>query len=107
MPEPDLGDQLLEPEPPVARGARAARGPRRRPRPTPAGQPSSTARSRSAYCRARRLDVALDLRQRRLAHIHDRAPPPMRLGDLAAAHSSRSASTNRASSRASRTVTSR
>ena len=44
MAEPDLGDQLLEPEPPVARRARAAECPRRRPRPTP---PASRARPRA------------------------------------------------------------
>ena len=44
MPEPDLGDQLLEPEPPVARGARAAECPHRPPRPT---RPASRARPRA------------------------------------------------------------
>ena len=74
---------------------------------TDSGRPAQLDRSLAQRVLARaRLRVALDLRQRRLAHIHDRAPATVRLGDLPSGHSSRSASTSRASSRASRTVTS-
>ena len=72
-----------------------------------AGQPSSTARSRSAYWRAADSMLRSTCRKRRLAHIHDRAPPPVRLGDLAALTHRARPPRSRASSRAKRTVTSR
>lgn len=82
MSQPDLRDQLLEPQPPVGRRARAAevliedRHRRRR--------PAQLDRTLSEPVLARAgLVVALKLRGRRLAHIHHRAPATMRLGDLA------------------------
>src|SRR5947209_8646410 len=79
MTEADLRDQLLEAEP--ALGA-AARTPcvlvdnrDRFPRPTELDRPLL-----ERILSRRGLDVALHLLQRGLAHIHHRAPPPMRLG---------------------------
>ena len=73
---------------------------------TDRGRPAQLDRALAQRILPRRgLVVALHLPERRLAHIHDRAPAPMRLGDLRRGHSSRSPSTSRASSRASRSVT--
>ena len=101
MPEPDLGDQLLEPDPPVACVAPDRPVSSSTTVTDPAGQPSSTARSRSAYCRAADSVLRSTCPQRRLAHIHDRAPPPVLLGDLAAlTHRARPPPTARAAARA-------
>src|SRR5207244_3394964 len=78
-----LGDQLSEPQPPRRRGARAAGvlvddGDR-------LARPAQLDGALGQRILARRrLDVALHLTQRRLAHIDDRAPTPVHLGDLRA-----------------------
>ena len=79
--EADLRHELLEPEPAVRRGARPAEvlvddRDRR-------GRPPQLDRALAQRVLTRpRLMVALQLRRRRLAHVHDRAPTPMRVGDL-------------------------
>src|SRR5215218_11125656 len=79
MPEADLGDELLKAEPPVTGGARAAEvlvDHDDRP-----GRPAQLDGALAQRILARRR---LHLRQRRLTHIHDRAPPAVRIADLAA-----------------------
>ena len=85
MPQPDLGDQLLEPQPPVGRRARSGRDPHRPRSPIAAGQPSSIARCRSAYCRARDswlrsncVGVDAEVRRRRGALAGPFPTPPSR-----------------------------
>jgi hypothetical protein len=79
--ETDLGDELLKPQPAVRAGARAGsvlvdNGDR-------IGRPPQLDGTFAQCVLARRrLGVALDLMQRRLTHIYDRAPTPVRLGDL-------------------------
>src|SRR3954451_25479908 len=81
--EPDLGDQLAEPQPALAPRARPAHvliDDRDRLR-----RPTELDRALAQRILARRrLRVALDLPERRLTHIHHRAPTPMRLRDLPA-----------------------
>src|SRR5436190_794353 len=80
LPQPDLGDELLEAEPALARGARAAevvvddraRG----------GRPAELERALPERVLAgARLVVARELGRRRLAHVDDRPPAPVRIGD--------------------------
>src|SRR4051812_29087953 len=81
--EPDLGHQLAEPQPALARRTRTAhvliddRDRRGRPSKLDGALPQR-------ILARRRLGIALDLPERRLTHIHDRAPAPMRLRDLPA-----------------------
>src|SRR3954465_668186 len=81
MAEADLGDELLESQPPVRAAARTAGvlvDNRDR-----VNRPAQLDRAFSQRILTRsRLGAALDLMQRRLTHIHDRAPTPMGLGDL-------------------------
>ena len=81
MPEADLGDEFLEPEPPIARCARATEilvDHRHR-----RGRPPQFDRSLSKRVLPRaRLMVAFQLRRGRLPHIHDRSPVTVLLGDL-------------------------
>src|SRR3954465_12499361 len=81
MAEADLGDELLESQPPVRAAARTAGvlvDNRDR-----VNRPAQLDRAFSQRILTRsRLGVALDLLQRRLTHIHERAPTPMGLGDL-------------------------
>jgi hypothetical protein len=79
--EADLGDELLKPQPAGSRGARAAgvlvdyhdRG----------GRPAQIDRAIPQRILALRgLGVALDLHERRLAHIHDRTALTVAFGDL-------------------------
>ena len=81
MSEADLGDELLEPEPTVGRGARTAgvlvdhHDRRSRPAEIDRALPQRILALRG-------LGVALDLHERRLTHIHDRATLAVALGDL-------------------------
>jgi hypothetical protein len=81
--QPDLGHQLLEPNPPRRRGARTTGVPidDHHALLRPAELDGAIAQRILAR---RRLRVALDLPKRGLAHIHHRAPATMRLGDLRA-----------------------
>ena len=102
--ETDIGDQQLEAVATLRARARATQVAVDHDH--LAGIPAERDRALSQLVLAfQALGVALDLRERALAHIHDRAPTPVRIGDLARDHSSRAAATSRASSRASRTVT--
>src|SRR3954469_10483645 len=81
--EPNLGHELLEPQPPRRRRARTtrvlidARHALARP-------PQLDGALAQRILSRRRLRVALDLRERGLTHIDHRAPPAMGVGDLPA-----------------------
>src|SRR3954469_19793845 len=85
LPEPDLGDQFPKPDSALGRRARAAEiivDNGHRP-----GGPAELDRALAQRILPRpRLVVALELLDGRLAHIHHRAPAPMRVGDLRVPH---------------------
>jgi hypothetical protein len=84
VPQADIRDQLLEPQPPVGRGARPAGvlidDHDRRGRPPQLDRPLT-----QRVLPRGRLDVALKLAGRGLAHIHHRAALAMTLADLLSA----------------------
>src|SRR4051794_29886642 len=83
VPEPTLGHELLDPHPPRRRRARTTRVliDDRHALARPAQLDGALAQRILAR---RRLRVALHLPERRLTHIHHRAPATMRIGDLRA-----------------------